>query len=143
MATALRLPYPSGRRCVRSALEGSRMISSNHSDMMVSNSSPSTARIRLRVPVIVMVLAATAIPIELRPLNQAALSFGIFASDVLANVAGYMPLGFVLGELGAGRALVIAVLMSTLAEAGQLGMMYRDPSAIDVAANAIGAVLGS
>ncbi len=110
--------------------------------MRVSNSSFSTARIRLRVPVIVMVIGATAVPIELRSLHQAALSFGIFAADVLANIAGYVPVGIVLGELGPGRALVVAVSMATFAEVSQLGMLHRDPSAIDVAANAIGAVLG-
>ena len=101
-----------------------------------------TARIRLRVPVIVMVLAATAIPIELRPLGAATLNFGIFASDVLANIVGYLPVGLVLAELGPGRALLTAVLMATLAEAGQFVMMHRDPSVIDVVANAIGAALG-
>jgi hypothetical protein len=89
-----------------------------------------------------MVLAATAIPIELRPLGIVTLNFGIFVTDVLANIAGYIPVGLVLADLGPRRALLAAVLMATLAEAGQFVMMHRDPSVIDVVANAIGAALG-
>ena len=57
-------------------------------------------RIALRAPVIVLVLAATAIPIGLRPPGQAKFDLGIDASlHFWANVAGYLPVGLVLGEL--------------------------------------------
>jgi hypothetical protein len=97
----------------------------------------------LRAPIIVMVLAATAIPIELRPPGDVALGFDIYASDVLANVAGYVPVGIVLGGLGPLRAVIAAALIATFAETSQFVMMHRDPSAIDVAANIIGAILGT
>ena len=90
-----------------------------------------------------MVLAATAIPVELRPLCYATLNFHILASDVMANVAGYVPVGIVLGGLGPLRAVIAASLLSTFAETGQLVMMHRVPSSIDVASNVIGAILGT
>jgi hypothetical protein len=90
-----------------------------------------------------MVLAATAIPIELRPPGHITLGFAIFVSDVLANIAGYVPVGIVLGALGPLRAVGAAALISTLAETSQIVMVHRDPSAIDVAANVFGAILGT
>src|SRR5262245_53173792 len=72
--------------------------------------------ITLRVIVIMMVLAATAIPVELRPLRYATLSWHILLFDVVANVAGYLPVGMVLGELGPLRAVITASLLSTFAE---------------------------
>jgi hypothetical protein len=99
--------------------------------------------IRLRAPVIFLVLAATAIPVELRPLGHATVDFGIYQYDVVENVVGYVPVGIVLGELGMLRAVVIAALMSTFAETSQLVMMHRTCSAIDLASNVIGASLGA
>jgi hypothetical protein len=99
-------------------------------------------RIRLRIPVIVIVLAATAIPIELRPLGAVGWAFSVSLSDVLANILGYVPVGLVLAEFGPGRALLSAVLMTSLAEASQVVMMHRDPSVIDVMANVLGAAIG-
>ena len=52
---------------------------------------------------IFLVLAATAIPIELRPLEEAKVSFTFGFSDVLANVVGYVPVGIVLGRFGLGE----------------------------------------
>jgi hypothetical protein len=110
---------------------------------MVRSSNLSADWIALRLPVIVMVLAATAIPVELRPQGRNALGYGIQATDVAANIAGYVPVGIVLGGLGAVRAVVIAALMATFAEASQFAMMYRDSSVTDVASNVIGAILGT
>ena len=90
-----------------------------------------------------MVLAATAIPIELRPPGHVAIGFGIFASDVLANIAGYVPVGIALGWLGSLRAVGVAALIATFAETSQIVMAHRDPSVIDVAANVLGAILGT
>jgi VanZ family protein len=103
----------------------------------------SAPSITLRVPVIFMVLAATAIPIELRPFEQVALSVGFQTSDFLANVAGYVPVGIVLGGLGFVWAGIAAATLSTVAEAGQLIMVHRDPSVVDIAANLIGGIIGA
>jgi VanZ family protein len=100
------------------------------------------ARIDLRLPVIVMVLAATAVPVELRAPGLAAWSFGVYPADVLANVLGYLPVGLVLASLGRLRVVVVAGLLSLLAETLQLGMAHRDPSVIDIVANVAGAALG-
>lgn len=90
-----------------------------------------------------MVLAATAIPVALRPLQQAELHlFSIDASDILANIAGFVPVGIVLASLGPVRAVMTAALLSVFAETSQLVMLYRFPSLIDVATNVLGAILG-
>jgi hypothetical protein len=100
-------------------------------------------RIAARAPVILLVLAATAIPVEWRPLGHGALDFNIEVFDVLSNVAAYMAVGFVLGELGWLRAIVVATAMSTFAESMQLFMMHRDPSVVDLVSNVVGAILGT
>jgi hypothetical protein len=96
----------------------------------------------VRAPVIMMVLAATAIPVEWRSPGRVPLSFYIQASDVVANIAGYVPLGIVLGGSGPLRAVIAAALIATFAETSQFVMMHRDPSVIDVISNVIGAILG-
>jgi hypothetical protein len=90
-----------------------------------------------------MVLAATAIPVELRPPGGVALGFAIQASDVVANVLGFVPVGIVLAGSGPLRAVIAATSISLFAETSQFVMMHRDPSVIDVASNVIGAVLGT
>lgn len=105
--------------------------------------SPKT-RIALRVPIIVLVLAATAVPIEWRPPRRAKFDFGIDAPPhFLANVAGYLPIGFVLADLGLLRAVAVGAAMSAFVETGQLAMLYRDPSLSDIIANTLGAMLGA
>jgi hypothetical protein len=48
--------------------------------------------VRLRAPVLIMVLAATAIPVAFRPPQQPELlPSSIEAYDVLANIAGFVP----------------------------------------------------
>ena len=89
-----------------------------------------------------MVLAATAIPVELRSPGVAPLGFVVRASDVVANIAGYIPVGLVLGGIGKLVAVICAALLATFAETTQFVMMYRVPSAIDVASNVTGAILG-
>jgi hypothetical protein len=110
---------------------------------MASNGNRVADRIRLRAPVILLVLAATAIPVELRPLGWNTLDFGIYGSDVVANVLGYVPVGIVLGELGLLRAVTTAALISAFAESSQLAMLHRTTSVIDLATNVIGAFLGA
>jgi hypothetical protein len=89
-----------------------------------------------------MVLAATAIPIELRSPSLATWGFGVWPSDVLANVLGYVVVGIVLTDLGPIRAVIAAASLSMFAETAQLGMAHRDPSIVDVLANIAGAILG-
>jgi hypothetical protein len=99
--------------------------------------------IGLRGPIVLLILAATAIPVEIRPLGHATLDFKIFPADFAANVIGYMPVGLVLAASGCLRSVLGAALISTTAEVGQLVMMHRDPSAADILANTIGAALGA
>ena len=90
-----------------------------------------------------MIIAATAIPVALRPLQQAELHFfRVDASDIVVNIAGFVPVGIVLATLGPVRAVMAAALLSMFVETSQLVMLYRDPSLIDVATNVLGAILG-
>ena len=99
--------------------------------------------VRLRVPVLTMILAATAIPIALRPPQWADLHlFSIDPHDILANIAGFVPVGIVLAALGPVWAVMAATLLSMLTETSQLVMLYRTPSLTDVATNVLGAILG-
>ncbi len=94
------------------------------------------------VPVTVLVLSFTAIPVELQPISDARLSWQIDPLDLLLNVLAYVPLGMVFTRLRPGRAFALAILMTLVAESLQACMMHRYPSAIDVAANSAGAVIG-
>ena len=99
--------------------------------------------VRLRVPVLTMILAATAVPIALRPPQWADLHlFSIDPYDILANIAGFVPVGIVLAALGPVWAVMAAALLSMFAETSQLVMVYRSPSLTDVATNVLGAILG-
>ena len=100
--------------------------------------------VRLRVPVLTIILAATAVPIGFRPPQWAGLNlFMIDPHDILANIAGFVPAGIVLADLGPVRAVVAAALLSVLGETSQLVMLYRVTSLTDVAANVLGAILGA
>ncbi len=109
---------------------------------MVSNRNRSAPRIALLAPVLVIVLAAIAIPLKLKPMGHFTLT-GSDALDVVENVAGFVPVGFVLGWLGPLRAVLLAAGISMLAEISQLFMVDRSSSFIDVATNIIGALLGA
>jgi hypothetical protein len=98
--------------------------------------------VRLRAPVLTMILAATAIPVAFSPLHQAELLPVIDAYDIMANIAGFVPVGIVLAALGPVRAVMAAALLSMFAETSQLVMLYRFPSLTDVATNVVGAILG-
>src|SRR5262245_20589242 len=99
-------------------------------------------RMTLRVPLIVLVFAATAIPVELRPLDVRGLDVSFRPSDIAANILGYVPVGVVLAGLGDLPALTLAALVSTVAETAQLFMAHRFPSAIDIASNLAGTIAG-
>ena len=110
---------------------------------MVSNTIQPGKRIALAAPIIWMVLAATAIPIELRPLGRAPLDWGIGISDFVENVLGFVPVGMVLAESGLLQAILLVAAMSVFAETSQLWMIHRTSQPADVAANVIGGVLGA
>ena len=94
--------------------------------------------VRLRAPVLIMVLAATAIPVAFRPPQQPGLlPSSIEAYDVLANIAGFVPVGFVLADLGPVWAVMAAALLSLFAETSQIVMVYRTPSLTDVMTNVL------
>jgi hypothetical protein len=97
-------------------------------------------QLNLRAPVIVSILAATAVPVELRP--PGSLGFSIQLFDVLANIAGYVPIGIVLAALSPVRAMLAATAITVTAESSQFFMMHRDPSVVDVAMNITGAAIG-
>src|SRR5215468_8741470 len=99
--------------------------------------------VSLRAPVIFLILAATAIPVELRPLTGVTLDATFAVTDAVANVIGYLPVGVVLAQYGILRAVLAALLMSATAESCQFVMMHRYPSLVDVATNVTGALLGA
>src|SRR5437870_10075954 len=78
--------------------------------------------IGLRTPVIALVLAATVIPVELRPLSRAHLGFSIEAYDVVENIAAFVVVGVVLGGMGFLKTVIVGALISTFAEASQFFM---------------------
>jgi VanZ family protein len=101
------------------------------------------AIVRLRAPVLITVLAAIAIPVAFRPPQQPELlPSSIDVYDVLANIAGFVPVGFVLASLGPVWAVMAAALLSLFAETSQIVMAYRTPSLTDVMTNVLGAFLG-
>ena len=96
----------------------------------------------LRVPLLLMLLAVTAIPGEVRPFHSDVIDFDLRVPDIVANVAGYIPVGLVFAGTGSVQALIVAALVSTLAEAMQLFAINRHPSPIDVVSNVTGAAIG-
>ena len=92
-----------------------------------------------------MVVAATAIPVEWRSSSHLTSAFSLDLTDItdiVENVIGFVPVGFVLGRLGFTRAVGAATLLSMAAELSQIMMAHRSPSIVDVATNAFGAMLG-
>ena len=90
-----------------------------------------------------VILAATAIPIAFRSLQHAELQFfSMDGYDIVANIAGFVPVGIVLAALGPVRAVMAAALLSMFIETSQLVMLYRVASLTDVATNVLGAILG-
>lgn len=100
-------------------------------------------RIALAAPILWMVLAATAVPIELRPLGRGPLDWGMGISDVIENVVGFVPVGMALAGFGLWRAVLLATAMSVLAETSQLWMMHRTSQLTDVASNLTGGAIGA
>ncbi len=97
--------------------------------------------VSLRAAALVVVLAATAVPVELRLQPQATFHFDIHKpTDVVTNILGYLPVGFVLAGLDPIGAIGLSSLMAALAECSQIWMLHRDPSAVDFLANVGGAM---
>jgi hypothetical protein len=98
------------------------------------------------IPIVTLVLACTAIPTELRwPDRQdlvAAASIRLDASDVIANVVGYLPVGAAMARAGIWPALGVAGSISFIAETTQLFSNGRTPSVVDLFTNTLGAAIG-
>lgn len=116
-----------------------------------SSARQSPKHLVLRLPVIALVVGFTVIPLELRPLTReivaSALDIHIGLGDldlgdIVANIAGYAPVGIVLSSLGAWSGVGASAALSLVAEVSQLFSRGRAPAVIDVATNVIGAVLG-
>lgn len=99
--------------------------------------------IALKFPVLALVLGATAVPIELRLPPNTVFSTTVYLSDAVANIAGYVPVGGVLAAFGLAPAVLSAAVLAVIAEASQLFMIHRDPSAVDIVCNILGASLGA
>jgi VanZ family protein len=103
-------------------------------------------RVAVLIPIVALVLACTAIPTELSwPDRQdllVAASVRLDASDVIANVVGYLPLGVAIARAGTWPALGVAASISLIAETTQLFSTGRTPSVIDLLTNTLGAALG-
>src|SRR5688500_3661152 len=86
------------------------------------NDRRSSRLVLLPIPVIALVLAFTAVPTELRSLSHDRIRdfFGIRFDDFVANLAGYVPVGAVLANLGTGTAIGLASSVSVFAETMQL-----------------------
>src|SRR5262249_27167246 len=110
--------------------------------ILADQSDSTKCRLELLIPLVVLVIAATAIPVELRPLDLATFDLHFSVSDFILNILGYAPLGVVLARRGFWRTVVFAALLSLFAETCQLFMMHRFPSPWDLAANVAGAALG-
>ncbi len=106
------------------------------------NSLTDKVTISLRAPVLFLIISAIAIPVELRPPVPFELT-AFRVSDVVQNIIGFLPVGFVLGELGLWRAVLISGVLSTLSEFAQKVMAHRDPQGADIAANVLGALVGA
>jgi glycopeptide antibiotics resistance protein len=68
-------------------------------------------------------------------------------SDVVLNVLGFVPFGALFPLLRPGRRTVVraalaALTVSTVMEVGQLVVVTRDPSVLDLALNTLGGALG-
>ena len=100
-------------------------------------------RVTPTVPLITLLLTLTAVPIEVRPFDLSMVIVSRKATDIVLNIAGYIPIGVVLAGLGLWRATAIATLISLVAETVQVSMVHRYPSPSDVVANAAGVVVGA
>jgi len=113
---------------------------------MSNGTSRQSARIGLRFPLMVLVLAFTAIPIELRPFERARLANIFVASldmpDIVANILGYVPFGFLFASSGKWVTFAVSTSVSVLAETTQVISKSRSPALIDVATNVLGAAIG-
>jgi hypothetical protein len=113
---------------------------------MLANNRRSAQRVTVLVPFVALVLACTAVPAELRCPRRADLlkvaSLNLDTLDIIANVAGFVPLGFALANAGAWPAIGTSASISLIAESSQLFSTGRSPSVVDLLTNTLGAALG-
>jgi VanZ family protein len=102
-------------------------------------------KLSLTLPILVLVLAFTALPADLRPPSgewPPLTSPSLDVYDIVANVAGYVPVGAVLAARTIWASAAVAAAVSGFAEVTQLFTPGREPSLLDLATNIIGALLG-
>ena len=108
--------------------------------------SVTTSQLRLGMAVtwyLALVIAVvTLVPFEFQAPSSFRLVWFTTASDLIANVAFFVPFGFFVAFAHRGRPLLAGVALSVLVEFLQQFLPGRSPSALDVATNAIGAGLG-
>src|SRR5512139_1380937 len=109
---------------------------------MIWSRNQAGSRLALTGPLVVAVLAATAVPVELGR-TAAPIEWTIHFSDFWENVIGFVPVGMAFAGLGFIRALAFSTAMSVVAETSQIWMVNRSPQPADVAANVLGAIIGT
>ena len=98
-------------------------------------------QLRLLPIAVAVIVTATAAPTELRGTTWS--SGDINVHDVAQNLMLYVLLGAALWRRSLLFVLTIAALLSSVIEVAQVWMINRHPSPVDVAANAVGALLGA
>jgi concanavalin A-like lectin/glucanase superfamily protein/VanZ like protein len=100
-------------------------------------------RLHLRLPVFALVLAFTAVPVEFRMFSGSVPDlFRPGLQDIVLNIAGFIPIGFVLASCRARSMLLAAAATSSVAEVSQVFAIGRSPSVVDLVMNIIGAAIG-
>jgi hypothetical protein len=90
-----------------------------------------------------VILVVTLVPLHFRLPAELVLTGFVSLSDLIANVALFVPLGFLLAFGGVPRPLVLGFLLSAAIEICQEFIPGRFPSLLDVATNALGAGIGA
>jgi hypothetical protein len=90
-----------------------------------------------------VILVVTLVPLHFRLPAKLVLTGFVSLSDLVANVALFVPLGFLLAFGGAAHPIALGLLLSSAIELCQEFIPGRFPSLLDVATNALGAGIGA
>jgi glycopeptide antibiotics resistance protein len=111
---------------------------------------PSALGYALLTYMTLVIAAITLMPFDFRTPQRIAVSFTGSATDIIENIALFVPLGFLFqltrrrtGWRPLLKAFGFGLLVSAAVEACQLFLPGRDSSVIDVATNGMGALLGA
>lgn len=91
---------------------------------------------------LLLLLAATLFPFRLTRCSIAPWDFGIEPHELVKNFFLFVPLGFALGRRHLALVFSVALLCSGALEFAQ-GWLARQPSALDVLGNTLGAIAGA